>query len=135
MTGNGDLEVREPVGSVDQQRRRPGNLPGLPAADDAGATARSTGNVLVAGGVDSGVFLSLDGGDELEPRDRPAHAGGSAATAHLPRPRFAYFDNEPAGTTSGLHRHPGARRAAASRSRLPTAERRRPVQRRSRAPT
>lgn len=55
------------------------------------------GDVVVAGAVDAGVFLSLDGGTNwslvTDPTD-PAASGGE----HLPRPRFAYFDDEPAGT-------------------------------------
>jgi photosystem II stability/assembly factor-like uncharacterized protein len=50
--------------------------------------------VLVAGGADSGIFLSIDAGtnwrlitDPINPiiSDKP----------HLPRPRYAYFDHEP----------------------------------------
>jgi hypothetical protein len=52
-------------------------------------------NILVAGGRDSGVFLSTDGGanwglltDPLTP--------DTSGIPHLPRPWFAYFDHEPA---------------------------------------
>jgi Ca2+-binding RTX toxin-like protein len=52
------------------------------------------GNIIVAGGRDSGVFLSKDGGANwillTDPLD-PANSG----TPHLPRPRHAYFDHEP----------------------------------------
>jgi hypothetical protein len=50
-------------------------------------------NVLVAGGAESGVFLSLDGGSRWELITDPLNPGVSG-TPHLPRPVFAYFDHE-----------------------------------------
>jgi hypothetical protein len=52
--------------------------------------------VLVAGGVDSGVFLSLDAGANWSIVTDPLNPSTSGV-AHLPRPRYAYFDTEPAG--------------------------------------
>ena len=52
--------------------------------------------VLVAGGVDSGVFLSTDAGDNWSLVTDP-FTPGTSGVAHLPRPRYAYFDTEPAG--------------------------------------
>ncbi len=51
-------------------------------------------NIIAAGGADSGVFLSIDGGFSWrllsDPLD-PANSG----IPHIPRPRFAVFDHEP----------------------------------------
>ena len=51
--------------------------------------------VLVAGGVDSGVFLSLDAGANWSLVTDPLTPMASGVD-HLPRPRYAYFDTEPA---------------------------------------
>jgi hypothetical protein len=51
--------------------------------------------VLVAGGVDSGVFLSLDAGAHWSLVTDPV-APSVTGVAQLPRPRYAYFDTEPA---------------------------------------
>ena len=51
------------------------------------------GNILVAGGHDSGVFLSTDGGEDWVLVTDPDSTGG--AIPHLYQPRFAYFDHEP----------------------------------------
>lgn len=53
-------------------------------------------NILMAGGADSGVFLSTDGGGSWTTITDPI-ASGSSGTPHLLRPWFAYFDHEPAG--------------------------------------
>ena len=53
------------------------------------------GNIIVAGGIDSGVFLSSDGGQNWALLTDPF-----TGNVHLPRPRFAYFDHEPAGTVN-----------------------------------
>lgn len=62
--------------------------PSLLAVDPANS------NVVVAGGQDSGVFLSTDGGSTFTLITDPVD--GTGATPHLPRPRQAYFDIEPA---------------------------------------
>ncbi|MGH9280734.1 MAG: hypothetical protein ACRD12_21920 [Acidimicrobiales bacterium] len=54
-------------------------------------------NMVIAGGVDSGVFLSSDGGNNWALVTDPLNPAASGI-AHLPRPRFAYFDDEPAGS-------------------------------------
>lgn len=53
------------------------------------------GNILVAGGVDSGVFISSNGGGDWALVNDPNSTNNT--TPHLPRPRFAYFDHEPVG--------------------------------------
>jgi photosystem II stability/assembly factor-like uncharacterized protein len=56
-------------------------------------------NILVAGGRDSGVFLSTDRGKTWSLVTDPFDPGTSGIP-HLPRPWFAYFDHEPAGELS-----------------------------------
>lgn len=51
-------------------------------------------NNIVAGGRDSGVFLSTDGGTSWQLLTNPVNP--SSVKPHLPRPWFAYFDHEPA---------------------------------------
>jgi hypothetical protein len=55
-------------------------------------------DLMVAGGRDSGVFLSADGGSSWSTVTDPrtSHVSG---TPDIPRPRFAYFDEE-GGETS-----------------------------------
>jgi hypothetical protein len=57
------------------------------------------GNVIVAGGQDSGIFLSADGGANWKLLTDPFNSGASGVP-HIPRPRMAYFDHEPAGTVN-----------------------------------
>lgn len=51
-------------------------------------------NVIAAGGADSGVFLSVDGGFSWTLLSDPLDPAGSGIP-HIPRPRFAVFDHEP----------------------------------------
>jgi hypothetical protein len=51
----------------------------------------SNGNIIVAGGQDSGIFLSVDGGTNWSLVTDP----NASSKPHLPRPRDAYFDHEP----------------------------------------
>jgi hypothetical protein len=55
-------------------------------------------NIIVAGGSDSGVFVSIDAGASWRLVTDPIDAGKSGIP-HLPRPRYAYFDHEPVGTS------------------------------------
>jgi hypothetical protein len=50
-------------------------------------------NILVAGGHDSGVFISTDRGEDWVLVTDPSSTGG--VIPHLYQPRFAYFDHEP----------------------------------------
>lgn len=52
-------------------------------------------NIVAAAGVDSGVFLSTDGGEDWSLITDPFDPVGSGVP-HLTRARFAYFDHEPA---------------------------------------
>ena len=51
-------------------------------------------NVIAAGGADSGVFISVDGGFSWTLLSDPIDPAGSGVP-HIPRPRFAVFDPEP----------------------------------------
>lgn len=51
---------------------------------------------VVAGGADSGVFLSTDGGDNWSVLTDPLTSNVSGVP-HLPEPRYAYFDHESSG--------------------------------------
>lgn len=51
-------------------------------------------NVIVAGGADSGVFISIDGGFSWTLISDPFTPVASGIP-HIPRPRFAVFDHEP----------------------------------------
>jgi uncharacterized repeat protein (TIGR01451 family) len=87
MTGGGTYQYRNTRGS------RPGRAtshdgyvqPTLVAFDP------NNGNTIVAGGADSGVFLSNDAGNIWTTL---TDNSGGASNPHLPRPRYAYFDRE-----------------------------------------
>jgi len=51
------------------------------------------GSIMAAGGADSGVFVSIDGGAAWTLVTDPMNPAVSG-TPHIPRPRFAYFDHE-----------------------------------------
>lgn len=53
-------------------------------------------SVMVAGGQDSGVFLSLDDGASWQLITDPL-TSNTSGTPHLPRPRYAYFDSDGGG--------------------------------------
>jgi hypothetical protein len=53
-------------------------------------------DIVVAGGADSGVFLSMNGGTRWALVTDPNEPGASG-TAHIPRPRYAHFDHDPPG--------------------------------------
>lgn len=96
MTANGVFKFQNQSGPSTNNGSARAQFQGYPQPVML-AVSPVNGNVVVAGAVDAGVFLSLDGGTNwslvTDPTD-PAASGGE----HLPRPRFAYFDDEPAGT-------------------------------------
>jgi hypothetical protein len=59
---------------------------------------QENGNIMAAGGADSGIFMSFDGGANWSLVTDPLN--GAGAKPNLPRPHGAYFDGEPAGTTN-----------------------------------
>ena len=99
MTANGLFRYRSQVGefmtrgnSFVQFNRFIGYVqPTLLAFDPA------DGNVIVAGGADSGVFLSKNGGADWRLLTDPINQAASGKP-HLSRPSYAYFDHEPADT-------------------------------------
>ena len=75
------------------------------------------GNFLVAGGVDSGIFLSVDNGTNWSLVTDPNAAG----KPHLPRPRDAFFDHEPV-TQLGIYLFTQGRGVWRLTFQLPTAD-------------
>ncbi|MGB5661232.1 MAG: PKD domain-containing protein, partial [Thermoanaerobaculia bacterium] len=88
MDGGGFFRYRALANDGGRNRNTPEVQPTLVAFDPADS------NILVAGGRNSGVFISADGGQDWELVTDPIDSGNSG-TPHIPRPRFAYFDHEP----------------------------------------
>jgi hypothetical protein len=93
MTGNGTFKYVNTTGPVTVFGSARARFNGYPQPSFVDWSAEN-GNMLVAGGQDSGVFLSVDGGTNWS----LVTDFDGIAKAHLPRPRYAYFDHEPAGT-------------------------------------
>src|SRR6185295_12152705 len=53
-------------------------------------------DILVAGGADSGVFISTNGGARWQLVTDPISPGASGVP-HIPRPYYAHFDHDPPG--------------------------------------
>jgi photosystem II stability/assembly factor-like uncharacterized protein len=87
MTGDGVFRATNRIGPTDWKRFDGYPQPTLVALDPADP------DILVAGGADSGVFVSTDGGRIWELATDPLTPGISGVP-HLPRPRHAYFDHE-----------------------------------------
>jgi uncharacterized repeat protein (TIGR01451 family) len=85
MTGGGVYHYRNLRGPTDFTGLNGYPQPTLVAFDP------SDGNTIVAGGADSGVFLSTDGGNIWTAL---TDNSGGASNPYLPRPRYAYFDRE-----------------------------------------
>lgn len=90
MSGGGVFRLRNTVGPSAFTSFSGYHMPTLVAFDP------SNGNTIVAGGAESGVFLSLDGGSTWETLTDPL-SPQTSGVPHLPRPRYAYFSH--AGTT------------------------------------
>ncbi len=87
MTGGGDFPFRNNRGPTRFTGFNGYWQPSLVAFDGASS-------LVVAGGQDSGVFLSFDDGATWRLVTDPRTSDVSAVP-HLPRPRYAYFDTEP----------------------------------------
>jgi len=87
MTGNGTFLYQNTRGPTSYTTFNGYAQPSLVAYDQEDA------NIMVAGGRDSGIFLSTDSGADWSLLTDPVNA---SSKPHLPRPWFAYFDHEPA---------------------------------------
>ncbi|MEX2646197.1 MAG: PKD domain-containing protein [Gaiellaceae bacterium] len=94
MTGGGVFQYQNQRGPSTNRGGAGAIFQGYPQPSLIAFSAED-GDVLVAGGQDSGVFLSLDGGDNWSLVTDPIDPGASGVP-HLSRPRYAYFDHEPA---------------------------------------
>jgi FG-GAP repeat len=83
LTGNGDFLAQTQMGA------RPGDI-GYPQASLV-AINPADGDMIVAAGQDSGVFLSLDGGNSWHLMTDPRT--NNALRPHLSRPLFAHFES------------------------------------------
>ena len=59
-------------------------------------------DILVAGGADSGVFISTNGGTRWQLVTDPI-SPGTSGTPHIPRPYYAHFDHDPPGGDINLY--------------------------------
>lgn len=87
MTGGGVFNYRNTRGPTNFTSVNGYPQPTLVAFDPQNA------NLIVAGGADSGIFLSRDGGTNWTLVTDPISPAESGKP-HIPRPEFAYFDHE-----------------------------------------
>ena len=87
-----------------QSQRGPTRFQGFNGYDQPSMVAISPTdpNVMVAGAIDAGVFLSTDGGASWQLVTDPISPSRSG-TPHIPRPIKAYFDHEPTGTRINVY--------------------------------
>ncbi len=90
MTGGGAFRYRT--------RRGPTRFTGFDGYVQPSLVAidPSDANLMVAGAVDSGVFVTVNGGVSWELVTDPI-APGASGTPHIPRPRYAHFDHDTPG--------------------------------------
>ncbi len=99
MTGNGVFKYENTLGPSTNKGGAGAAFQGYPQPVLL-SYSQVNGNTIVAGGVDSGVFVSTDGGANWGlVSDGPNVVG----TGRLPRPRYAYFDDEPGGSTTTVY--------------------------------
>ena len=91
MTGGGRLRVQEPDRS-DGVHERSAAI----RSRRWSRSIRSDPDILVAGGADSGVFISTNGGTRWQLVTDPI-APGTSGVPHIPRPYYAHFDHDPPG--------------------------------------
>ena len=114
MTRNGGT-TWTPIPALDasDDRRRPflyNNQTGPAAFADFRAirsrrwsrSIRSDRDILVAGGADSGVFISTNGGTRWQLVTDPI-SPGTSGIPHIPRPSYAHFDHDPPGGDINLY--------------------------------
>ena len=87
MDGGGDFPIVNDRGPTNFTGTNGYHQPSLVAIDPTDSS------IMVAGGRDSGIFVSTDSGDSwsLVTDPRNSHSSG---TPHIPRPWYAYFDEE-----------------------------------------
>lgn len=91
MTGSGVFKYRNRTGPISFTPGFSGYpQPSLVAFDP------DDPDIVVAGGVDSGVFLSTNGGTRWELVTDP-FTPGTSGRPHIPRPLYAHFDHDPPG--------------------------------------
>lgn len=91
MTGDGQFRYRNETGPTPF-----GGFSGYPQPSLV-AFDRFDANLVVAGGRDSGVFLSTNGGQDWGLLTDPLDPG-SSHVVHIPRPWFAHFHHSASGT-------------------------------------
>ncbi|MGH7677313.1 MAG: hypothetical protein ACRENU_02525, partial [Gemmatimonadaceae bacterium] len=92
MTGGGAFRYRNTRGPVAYGNSAQPTLNGYPMPSLVFIDSVDN-RVMVAGGAESGVFLSLDGGSTWETITDPL-TPSTSGTPHLPRPVFAYVDRD-----------------------------------------
>lgn len=90
MTANGTFRYQNQRGPSTNRGGAGAGFQGYPQPSLLAYDAEN-GQFLVAGGIDSGIFLSVDNGTNWSLVTSPNAAG----KPHLPRPRDAFFDHEP----------------------------------------
>jgi photosystem II stability/assembly factor-like uncharacterized protein len=88
MTGHGAFQYANRTGPVAFTGFSGYPQPTLVAFDPADP------DILVAGGADSGVFISTNGGTRWQLVTDP-FAPGTSGVPHIPRPYYAHFDHDP----------------------------------------
>ena len=92
MTGGGVFQYQNSVGPTTRRGSAGAQFIGY-VQPSLFAFDPEDSDIVVAGGIDSGVFLSTDSGANWSLLTDPINA---SSAPHIPRPRFAYFDHEPA---------------------------------------
>ena len=95
MTGGGEFRYRTTRGPTSFTGFGGYFQPSLVALDS------DDPDILAAGAVDSGVFLSVNGGTRWERVTDPL-TPGTSGKPHIPRPRYAHFDHDPPGDDVNL---------------------------------
>ena len=94
MTGSGVFPYRNQRGPVTNRGSARANFNGYPQPSLIAYDPENS-NILVAGGQDSGIFISTDGGRDWVLKSDPL-TSNTSGIPHISRPRYAYFDHEPA---------------------------------------
>jgi len=96
MTGSGTFQYQTQIGASVFTTFNGYSQPTLVAFDPADP------DLIVAGGADSGVFLSSNGGTRWQLVTDPI-SPGTSGRPHIPRPYYAHFDHDPPGGDINLY--------------------------------